>query len=70
LIALRQEASIAGNLAVSWTLGEQTTLPGKPDVEHTDSNRLLMHVDLPARDGDKAEKLTYLLHIVYHHEWN
>jgi len=52
-----------------WTLGPETNL-GAADVEKSTSEKLLFHVDLPARDKDgKAEKITKKLHIFLKSEW-
>ena len=52
-----------------WTLGPETNL-GASDVEKSTSEKLLFHVELPARDKDgKAEKITKKLHIFLKSEW-
>jgi hypothetical protein len=53
----------------AWELGPQTDL-GASDVEKSTSEKLLFHVDLPARAKDgKAEKITKRLHIFLKNEW-
>ena len=53
----------------AWELGPQSDL-GASDVEKSTSEKLLFHVDLPARDKDgKAEKITKRLHIFLKNEW-
>ncbi|MEA2711641.1 MAG: hypothetical protein QOF78_4242, partial [Phycisphaerales bacterium] len=43
---------------------------GDSDVEKSTSEKLLFHVDLPARAKDgKAEKITKNLHIFLKNEW-
>jgi hypothetical protein len=52
-----------------WELGPDTNL-GESDVEKSTSEKLLFHVDLPARAKDgKAEKITKKLHIFLKSEW-
>ena len=52
-----------------FELGPETNL-GASDVEKSTSERLLFHVDLPARGKDgKAEKITKKLHIFLKSEW-
>ena len=52
-----------------WQLGEETNL-GASDVEKSTSDKLLFHVELPARGKDgKAEKVTKKLHIFLKNEW-
>ncbi|MCE9590367.1 MAG: DUF4139 domain-containing protein [Planctomycetes bacterium] len=54
---------------VQWELGPKTTL-GDADKEKTTQDKVLFHVNLPARAKDgKAEKATYLLHVILHNEW-
>jgi hypothetical protein len=53
----------------AWELGPQTAL-GASDVEKSTSEKLLFHIDLPARDKDgKAAKITKNLHIFLKSEW-
>jgi hypothetical protein len=52
-----------------WELGPQTDL-GASDPEKSTSEKVLFHVDLPARANDgKAEKVTKRLHILLKNEW-
>ena len=52
-----------------WEVGPQTDL-GATDAEKSTSEKLLFHVDLPARAKDgKAEKVTKRLHIILKNEW-
>jgi len=54
---------------VQWELGKQTDL-GDTDLEKSDFEKLLFHVQLPARDKDgKAEKITKRLHLTFKNEW-
>ncbi|MCC6679886.1 MAG: hypothetical protein IT445_03190 [Phycisphaeraceae bacterium] len=66
---LRGEAGFNSDRGASWTLGDQHTL-GAVDAEHSDIEQATFHVELPARKGDKAEKITHKLHLVYRNEWN
>lgn len=55
---------------VEWELGDDTTLPGKPDPEMSTFEEVVFHVDLPARGADgKAPKQVYLLHLLIKNEW-
>lgn len=52
-----------------WELGDQTNL-GESDVEKSTAEKLLFHVDLPARGKDgSAEKIVKKLHITFRNEW-
>jgi hypothetical protein len=67
--ALRQEAGIHSGQPASWRIGDRTTLEGDADPEHTNQNTLTMPVELPARQGDEAEELELLLHLVFENQW-
>jgi hypothetical protein len=54
---------------VQWQLGDQTTFNGKPDPEHTTFDKLTYHVELPAAQDGKAEKITHKLHLILKNEW-
>ncbi len=67
---LRAELGFNNRRDVQWRLGGETTLPGSPDAEKSDADKLLFHVGLEARKGaDKAKKQTYRLHLVLQNEW-
>lgn len=54
---------------VQWEMGKETNL-GDSDVEKSTFEKLLFHVDLPARDKDgKAETVVKKLHVVFKNEW-
>ena len=55
---------------VQWELGKQTDL-GDSDPEKSTFEKMLFHVDLPARNKDdqKAQKITKHLHITFKNEW-
>lgn len=54
---------------VQWELGDQSNL-GDSDVEKSTFEKLLFHVDLPARDkSGKAETVVKKLHITFKNEW-
>ena len=54
---------------VDWELGSETTL-GDLDKEHSDAERLMFHVTLPAAGADgKATKVTHKLHLLLKNEW-
>jgi hypothetical protein len=70
LSSLRSELGFSNRRGVQWELGSDTTLPGAPDAEKSDADRLLFHVGLAARPGAaKAKKQTYRLHLVLQNEW-
>ncbi len=55
---------------VEWELGKDTTFQGGPDKEKSTFDKLLFHVNLPARGADgKAEKFTHKLHVILKNEW-
>lgn len=70
LSRLRSELGFNSRRAVQWKLGRDTTLPGGPDLEKSDANKLLFHVDLvPKSSSGKAQKQVYRLHLVLQNEW-
>lgn len=67
---LRNEVSRESGRDVQWDLGKETTLRNGPDPEHSDYQRVLFHVNLPARKADgKAVKQVHKLHVVLKNEW-
>lgn len=67
--ALRNELIGDTGRNPEWELGGQSDL-GDSDAEKSTSEKLLFHVQLPARDKDgKAEKVVKKLHIVFKNEW-
>lgn len=55
---------------VEWELGGQTTFLGGADQDKSTFDRLLFHVNLPARDNaGKAEKVIHKLHLILKNEW-
>ena len=67
---LRSELGFNSRRDVQWKLGHDTTLPGEPDTEKSDADKVLFHVGLEAREGAaKAKKQTYRLHLVLQNEW-
>jgi hypothetical protein len=54
---------------VQWELGPDTTFAGQPDPEHTTFDKLTFHVELPAAEAGKAQKLTHKLHLTLKNEW-
>ena len=55
---------------VQWELGEQTTFEGGEDREKSTFDKLLFHVELPARGADaKADKIVHKLHVLIKNEW-
>jgi len=68
--AIRNEVRGDTNRDVQWELGKETTFEGGPDKEKSTFEKLLFHVDLPARGKDgKAEKITQKLHLIIKNEW-
>ena len=57
-----------GGRGLEWIVGEATTFE-KLDREETDVQRMTVMADLPARDGDKAEKVIHKLHLQFRNEW-
>ena len=54
---------------VQWELGPGTTL-GIADADKSTYEKVLFHVDLPARGADtKAAKIEHKLHLTLQHEW-
>ena len=67
---LRNEVRGDTGRDVDWELGHETTFGDGRDAEKSTFEKLLFHVDLPARDKDgKAEKITHKLHLILKNEW-
>lgn len=67
---IRDEVKLHRERDAQWELGKDTTLVNGPDPEKSDFDRLVFHVDLPARDvAGTAEKLIHTLHLVLNNEW-
>jgi hypothetical protein len=62
---IMKEAGIRTNQPASWQLGDQTTFEQGPDPEHSTQHQILMHADLPAREGDQAQTITHKLHLIF-----
>lgn len=55
---------------VDWELGKETTFAGGPDKEKSTYDRLVFHVQLPARGADgKADKHIEKLQVTLKNEW-
>jgi hypothetical protein len=55
---------------VQWEIGKETTFAGGPDADKSTFEKLVYHVDLPARDKDgKAQKIIKNLHVILKNEW-
>ncbi|HEY2584820.1 MAG TPA: hypothetical protein VGI81_03525 [Tepidisphaeraceae bacterium] len=55
---------------VQWELGADTTFPGGPDKDKSTFDRLVFHVNLPARGADgKARKFVHKLNLILKNEW-
>ncbi|MEJ2529586.1 MAG: hypothetical protein P8Z39_05785 [Gammaproteobacteria bacterium] len=68
--SLRAELGLNSGREAQWEIGADTTLPGKPDPEKSDADKLLFHADLAAQDSSgKAKKQIYKLHLVLRNEW-
>lgn len=67
---LRQELGLGNGRGVQWQLGSKTNMPGGLDVEKSDAEKLLFHVDLaPQKKSGKANKQVYKLHFIAKNEW-
>jgi len=67
---LRAELGLNNRRDVQWKLGRETTLPGPPDPERSDANKLLFHAGLAPKNGPgKVQKKVYRLHLVLQNEW-
>jgi hypothetical protein len=69
LMHLRQEIGHHSDRPVQWDIGDQTTFPGGLDTKESRVDKAVLHADLPARDGDKAEKRTLFFHVILRNEW-
>ncbi len=67
---LRQELGLQTRQPAEWIIGDATTLPGEPVEADTDQSHVTYTLDLPAREGDAAEKQTVFLQIVFKNQWN
>jgi hypothetical protein len=66
---LRAEIGHGNDRDVQWEPGDQTNL-GDRDLEKSKYDKLLFHVDLPARAKDgKAETVVKKLHVTFKNEW-
>ena len=55
---------------VQWELGNQTTFTGGPDAQRSTFERVVFHVQLPARnDNGSTEKVVHKLHLILKNEW-
>ncbi len=66
---LRNETGLGSNQQAEWVIGEQTTFTGGPDAEESSQHRVLFHAELPARAGDKAEKIVHMLHLQFRNQF-
>ncbi len=67
--SVRMEAGAPSNMQSEWLIGDQTTFQGKPDPDESSQQRILFHTELPARKGDKAEKIVHKLHLVFRNQF-
>lgn len=58
-----------GQREVEWQIGPETTLEGGLDAERSDYKILVFHQPLLAAKSGKAEKQTFLLHVLVRNEW-
>jgi hypothetical protein len=66
---LRNEVRGDTGREVQWEMGNQTDL-GERDPEKSTFEKLLFHVDLPARDADgKSQTIVTKLHVILKNEW-
>ncbi|MEE9405463.1 MAG: hypothetical protein V3V20_11265 [Algisphaera sp.] len=66
---LRQELGLASGQMAEWIIGENTTFAGGPMADETHQGQVMFAVELPARTGDKAEKITHTLEIIFKNQW-
>jgi hypothetical protein len=66
---LRAEVGFRSNRPAEWVIGDQTTFKGNPDPDETSLQRVLFHAELPARTGDKAEKIVHMLHLTFRNQF-
>jgi len=66
---LRNETGLGSNQQAEWMIGDKTTFAGAPDPEETSLHRVLFHAELPARNGDKAEKIVHKLHLTFRNQF-
>jgi hypothetical protein len=67
---IRNEVHGDSGRDVQWEIGKDTTFPNGPDKEHSTFDRLMFHVNLPARAADgKAEKIIQKLQVTLKNEW-
>ncbi|MEM7625953.1 MAG: hypothetical protein AAF333_10010 [Planctomycetota bacterium] len=66
---LRQELGLASGQSAEWVIGDDTTFAAGPLVDETHQRQVTFTADLPARDGDEAEKVTLYLHLVFKNQW-
>jgi len=66
---VRGEAGFRSDRPAEWELGDRTDLSEHPDRDETTHERIMYRVDLPAREGDEAGKLTRTLHLIFRNEW-
>ncbi|MFT3784853.1 MAG: hypothetical protein QM770_01640 [Tepidisphaeraceae bacterium] len=68
--AIRAEVAGDNGRDVEWEVAKDTTFEGCADPELSDSDKMVYHVELPARAADgKAEKVVCKLHLVLKNEW-
>jgi len=68
--AVRNEVASDNGRDVEWVLGPETTFPGGIDKERSTFDKVVLHVDLPARGADaKAKKIVHKLHLIIKNEW-
>ena len=67
--ALRREAGCYSNQPAQWEVGKKTTFKDGPDARHSSHDQVMFHCELPARKGDKAEKIVHKLHLVFSNQW-
>jgi hypothetical protein len=67
--SLRAEAGFNSDRPAEWVIGSQTTFKGKPDPDESNQQRVLFQAELPARQGDKAKKITHKLHLTFRNQF-
>jgi hypothetical protein len=68
--AIRAELGVNNGRDVEWVLGPETTFRGGMDKKKSTFDKVVLHVNLPARGADaKAKKIVHKLHVILKNEW-
>ncbi|MEM1108636.1 MAG: hypothetical protein AAGH99_08100 [Planctomycetota bacterium] len=67
--AVRRELGLASGQSAEWVIGEATSMRDGLVIDETNQNEITFAIDLPARDGEEAEKVTHTLELVFKNQW-